>query len=124
MAPFIRDGDVITVTPLLNRLPGVGEVFAFMHPHNGKLVVHRVVARRKAEVVILGDNDATCTDGNVPLENLLGRVTGIERNGKPVWLGLGRERTLIAWLSRVRWLIPLQGWLAAWRKRCLKVWSR
>ena len=34
MAPFIRDGDVITVSPLRQSLPGVGEVVAFVRPED------------------------------------------------------------------------------------------
>jgi hypothetical protein len=116
MAPFIRDGDVITVTPVMARSPRVGEVVAFVHPEGGRLVVHRMVGRRGKDVVILGDNDSACKKLEVPRENLLGRVTRIERNGHGVWLGLGPERVVIAWLSRVRWLTPVQGRLAAWRK--------
>ncbi len=117
MAPFIQDGDVITVRPVMGRVPGVGAVVAFIHPESGRLVVHRVVRRGEVGVLILGDNDPACTEVVVPEDNLLGRVTRIARDGRRVWLGLGPERLLIAWLSRLRWLTPLQARLAAWRKR-------
>ena len=117
MAPFIRDGDVITVAPLLQARPGIGEVVAFVRPEDFNLVVHRVVVRRGASVLIQGDNGQDETDGIIPQENLLGRVAQIERNGHPVRLGLGPERFVIAWLSRTRLLVPLQLRLATWRKR-------
>lgn len=117
MAPFIRDGDVITVAPLLQARPDVGEVIAFVRPEDLNLVVHRIVARRGASVLIQGDNGIDETDGIIPQENLLGRVTQIERNGRPVRLGLGPERFVIAWLSRTRLLVPLQSRLATWLKR-------
>jgi hypothetical protein len=121
MAPFIRDGDVITVAPLGSSRPGVGEVVAFIRPEAGNLVVHRVVARRDAAVFIQGDSLPECPDGIIPRENLLGRVTRIERNGHEVRLSLGPERYLIAWLSRAGKLIPMRAGLVSrlrpWRRR-------
>jgi hypothetical protein len=116
MAPFIRDGDVITVSPFRHGQAGVGEVVAFVRPGEGNLVVHRVVARRGTALFIQGDSVPECADGIIPPENLLGRVTRIERDGQATWLGLGPERSLIAWLSRTRLLVPLRVWLASWLK--------
>jgi hypothetical protein len=113
MAPFIRDGDVITVSPLGRGLPRVGEVVAFVRPGGGHLVVHRVVARRDSALFIRGDSVPECADGIIPPENLLGQVTRVTRNGQEVWLGLGPEGAVIAWLSRRRLLTPLGGWLAS-----------
>ncbi len=121
MAPFIRDGDVITVSPLQQARPGIGEVVAFTRPGEGNVVVHRVVARRGPDSFIQGDAVPGCIDGIIPPQNLLGRVTRIERDGRNVWLGLGPERYAIAWLSRIRWLIPLGRWLASWL-RPLRGW--
>lgn len=122
MTPFIRDGDVITVSPLLVTLPEIGEVVAFSRPGVGNLVVHRVVARQGTGLLIQGDGVPKCPDGVIPQENILGRVTRIERDGNNVQFGLGPERTLIAWLSHTRLLIPLRRWLAACRKRL--TWQR
>lgn len=117
MAPFIRDGDVILVNPLQRDLPGIGAVVAFIRPEDGKLVVHRIVGRQGAAVLIQGDNVTSLPDGIVPQENLLGRVMRIDREGRSVWMGLGPERFLIAWLSRFRFLIPMRLRLALVRKR-------
>jgi hypothetical protein len=114
MAPFIQDGDVITVTPFRRVPPGVGEVVAFTRPGKGNLVVHRVVGRHGADLLVQGDGVEECTDGIISAQRLLGRVTRVERDGRDVWLGLGPERYAIAWLSRTRRLIPLGGWLARW----------
>lgn len=119
MSPFIRDGDVITVSPLRGARPRIGEVVAFTRPGEGNLVVHRVVGRPGAEVLVQGDSVPDCGDGIIPAENLLGRVTRVERGGHDVWLGLGPERYAIAWLSRTRRLVPLGGWLASWLKPLL-----
>lgn len=114
MAPFIRDGDVITVAPSRNALPEVGEVVAFVRPGVEKLVVHRVIDRRTSVVIIQGDNSIENPDEVIPQENLLGTVIRIERKGRNVWLGLGLEKYAIAWLSRVRLLTPLSTRLAIW----------
>jgi hypothetical protein len=120
MTPFIRDGDVITISPFRNRVPGVGEVVAFIRPAAGNVVVHRVVARHGTASLIQGDSASGYADGIIPAENLVGRVTRVERNGRNVWLGLGPERTVIAWLSRARLLIPMRMWLASRLKPLLR----
>jgi hypothetical protein len=120
MAPFIQDRDVVTVAPFRHVLPGVGEVVAFVRPEAGNLVVHRVVARRGAASFIQGDSVPEYADGIIPPENLLGRVTRVQRNGRDVWLGLGPERTVIAWLSRKKLLSPLRKWLASRLKPLLR----
>ena len=107
MAPFIRDGDVILVSPLRDDSPGVGEVVAFLHPETEKLVVHRVIGRREAGCLIQGDNAEGRTADLVSPRNVLGRVTRVERGGRNVRLGLGPERLAIAFLSRAGLLLPM-----------------
>lgn len=99
MFPFIRDGDVITVSPLHGLSPGIGDVVVFRDPSAGRLLVHRAVGRRGGFYIMRGDN-AEAADGCVPARSIIGRVTGVEREGKGVSLGLGPERFLIALLSR------------------------
>ena len=45
MFPFIRDNDVLTITPGATRLGRLGDVVAFVHPGNGRLAIHRLVAK-------------------------------------------------------------------------------
>ncbi|MDW7759908.1 MAG: S24/S26 family peptidase [Acidobacteriota bacterium] len=120
MAPFVRDGDVITISPTRRSLPGVGRVVAFVSTETGKLVVHRVVARRGTAVFIRGDCVPEHADGIIPPENLLGQVTRIERNGRKIRLGVGPERYVIAGLSRTRLLIPLGSHFASLLKPVLR----
>lgn len=117
MSPFIRDGDVITIAPINQREPGVGNVVAFTRPDTGHLVVHRIIAKQGDQALIVGDGIPDKPDGIIPLENLLGHVTHIERDHKRIWLGLGPERFLITWLSRTQLLIPLRTQVASWRTR-------
>lgn len=112
MSPFIRDGDVVIVSPLAGTSPGLGSVVAFVHPETERLVVHRVVGKRGDSYLIRGDN-APEEDSLVPEGNILGWVRRVERDGKRVFLGLGPERFLIAFLTRRGLLLPLL--LPVWR---------
>lgn len=105
MHPFLRNGDVVTVSPLPGTSPGFGDVVAFIHPGTGKLVIHRVAGERGDSYLIKGDSTPE-VDGLVPEANILGRVTRVERDGKEVFLGLGPERFLIAFLTLKGLLSP------------------
>ncbi len=108
MVPFIHDGDVITVAPLPDGLPCMGDVVAFVRPETGKVVVHRIVERRGDAWLTKGDNSNGEGDGLFSRGNLLGMVTAVERGGRLVRLGLGPERGLVALLSRSGLLLPLR----------------
>jgi hypothetical protein len=112
MSPFIKDGDVVTVSPLNGTSPGLGNVTAFIHKDTGRLVIHRVVGKRRDFCFIKGDNAAEA-DGLFQKTNLLGFVTELERKGKKVFFGLGPERFLIALLTRTNLLVPVLR--PAWR---------
>jgi len=100
MAPFIRDGDVICISPLASRMPGPGDVVAFIHPETELLCMHRVLSVNGDNFFIQGDNLPEKPDGLIPREAIVGRVTRVERAGRRVRLGLGPERLLLALLSR------------------------
>ena len=74
MTPFIQDGDLITVLPIHESLPGIGAVVAFTRPGTGKLVVHRVIRKVSGAVLIQGDGVVAGSDGIIPMGNLLGRA--------------------------------------------------
>jgi hypothetical protein len=105
MFPFIRNGDVVTISPLHGRRAGFGETVAFTGPAEG-LVVHRVTARRPGYYEIRGDCSSRPDDA-VPTSRVLGAVTRVERHGRRVRLGLGPERALVGSLSRLGLLQPL-----------------
>jgi signal peptidase I len=123
MTPFVRDGDVITISPLHKGQVRIGEIVAFVRPGERRLVVHRVVVKRSTVFLIQGDGDPHYTDENISIDDLLGRVTRVERNSKNIWLGLGAERIFIAWLSYTKLLLPLRGWLVICRKRISRRWG-
>jgi len=105
MAPFIKDGDVVTISPLPSS-PGIGQVVASLHPETRRLAIHRVVGKKADAYLIKGDN-ASEADGLVRRENILGSVKRVERKGRKVSLCLGPERFIIAFLSRRGLLSPL-----------------
>ncbi len=85
MAPFIRDGDLITVTPAfrpdLDRLK-LGDLILFRTEHD-RWLVHRVVRRTvdgKREKVITKGDSLLQADKPIDLEQVWGRVTVVERS--------------------------------------------
>ncbi|MBM4128546.1 MAG: hypothetical protein FJ243_00330 [Nitrospira sp.] len=99
MSPFIKDGDVVTVSPLSSS-PGIGNVIASIHPETKRLSIHRVIGKEGDSYLIKGDNSSEA-DGLVEKGNILGYVTKVERDGEKVFIGLGPERFLIAFLSHI-----------------------
>jgi len=106
MHPFIRDGDVLTVSPSRGANLHPGDVVAFCHPDTGRLVVHRILAGTSHGYLLKGDNSIGM-DGLIPSINIWGRVTKVERNGRLIRLGCGPERRLLALLARCHLLQPL-----------------
>jgi len=113
MTPFIRNGDIITITSV--KKVEIGSIVAFSRPGTGQLVVHRVVAKRKEEVYIMGDGSSDHTDDWVPIKNIIGHLVRIERNGQDIHLGFGIEKFGIAFLSRLKLLTQLRIMLAKFR---------
>jgi hypothetical protein len=106
MSPFIKDSDVLTVSPMSGSPPGFGDVIAFIHPKTEKLLIHRVVWKSRDAYLLKGES-ALEPDGLIKKENILGLVTKVERKGKTIFLGLGPERFLIALLTRTNLLLPV-----------------
>ena len=106
MAPFIKNNDVVTISPLQGERAGLGDIIAFVHPETQGLCIHRIVRKKGDLYVTKGDNRSQ-TEESVPIENILGSVTRVEREGKQTFLGLGPERFLIAFLIRRGLLFPL-----------------
>ena len=76
---------------------------AFVNPQTDKLIIHRVIGKASGFYLIKGDKIFN-PDGLIPKENILGRVGKIERTNKNIYFGLGFERVVIAFLSRIRLL--------------------
>ena len=106
MSPFIRDGDVVTISPLHGASPGVGDVVAFIHPTIKRVFIHRVVRKKGDSYILKGDNSPE-GDGPIRAAKILGLVTRAVRGNRRILLGLGPERLLIAFLSRKNLLLSL-----------------
>jgi signal peptidase I len=106
MSPFIKDGDLITISPFGNLLPGRGDIVVFLDAAKNGLTVHRIIKRQGPDFVMKGDNTRVA-DMPVSESQLLGRVTGIRRQKTERYLGLGSESGLLAAMSRAGILMPL-----------------
>lgn len=115
MAPFIKNCDEIVIVPTSREKPALGKVVAFVRPSTGNLVVHRIIAKEGNVFRIQGDNAMGRDTDLVGAEAILGCVVSIDRDGQRVFLGLGPERYLVAFLSRIG---LLEGLLA--RLRAIK----
>lgn len=103
MTPFVRDGDVVTIVPMAGGEPHIGDVTAVALPGNGRMAVHRVIARSGAGWLVRGDNCSEA-DGVFTRDAFVGRVVRVERRGRDVRLGLGAQGAWVAALSRDGWL--------------------
>lgn len=99
MSPFVKDGDIITVSPLRGREPRTGEIAAFLHPKTGRVAVHRIVRTAGGLFLLRGDNSLDA-DGALHRERILGIVTEVLREGKRIRGVHGRFAPAIAFLSR------------------------
>lgn len=102
MSPFIRDGDIITLSRLPEGRISLGHSIAYTRPCGKKLIIHRLVGRRKNShewYIIKGDN-AYEADCPVSRTDMLAYVKKVERNGKRISFGTGPERKAIAFLSK------------------------
>jgi hypothetical protein len=116
MSPFIKDGDIITVSPPGGRAPRTGDIVAFLHPASGHVGVHRIVRASGGAFLIRGDN-VYGGDGSLPRERILGTVTEVVRDGRKVRGVPGRLSPAIAFLSRTGGLVRGLGLLRRLARR-------
>ena len=119
MSPFIRNGDVVTLSPFNGALPRFGDVVGFAAQEPGRLTLHRVTGKKGGFYVVRGDS-CTEPDGLIPASRIVGVVEKVERCGKRVSGGIGRERYVIACLSRLEIFLPLQRVVAAVFRRLFR----
>ena len=105
MTPFIRSGDVVTVVPRGDTRPSLGDVVVCTADRD-QVTMHRVVGWAGGRLVPRGDAAPTA-DPTLPLDAVVGLVRRVERSGRRLRLGLGPERRVIAWLSRLGLLASL-----------------
>ncbi len=108
MRPFIQDGDRVTIQAAnLGALKRGDIIFARLD--SGRLVVHRVRQVTLVSVLIQGDA-ILAPDGRLVRDQVLGRVTAVERAGKQVNFDHGVQAWLsAAWLAAAPACKPLFG---------------
>ena len=107
MSPFIRNGDMLQISPLSDKKPGLGQVLAYHNPVTGSLIIHRLVGSSATYMLFRGDSYARNMQEKVSNEDLIGLVTAIEKTSKVSHFSLGIERIPIALLSRYNLLFPI-----------------
>ncbi len=104
MSPFLRPGDLATVTPVGSDPLSVGTVAAILRDQRW-MMLHRIVARRGGGYLTRGDLMPR-GDGFVAHEEVVGHLTEAFRGPHELGLGLGAQGLPIALLSRWGLLYP------------------
>ncbi len=115
MHPFIRGRDVILVEPVDPARLRPGEIILY-HRGDTSHVVHRLVRRVEKDgrlVFIAQGDNKLIADAPILAEQVLGRVVGIEREGRRLRLDRGP-----GWLLN-RVIYYFRGW-APWRPRACR----
>jgi phage repressor protein C with HTH and peptisase S24 domain len=95
MHPVIREDDSVHVEP--SRDVRLGDVVLTLATRG--LTAHRVIAQHGDTIVTRGDNTPEA-DAPVPLAQVLGKVTWVERAGER--REVAREYGFVRWLRRTR----------------------
>ena len=96
MRPFIRDGDILEITPVNGEGIRLGDVI-FYRAEKGRTVAHRVIERiiEDGRLVFLTKGDSNTGEGEkVYLEQVIGRVKAIERMGRKIRINEGLNRLM------------------------------
>jgi hypothetical protein len=120
MSPFIQDGDVLRLSPADFNSLAVGDVVAFRFSGSDRIAIHRVTGKIDGRYLIRGDYCSE-SDGLIPGINILGQVSRVERWGKKISFGLGRERHFLAFLSGRDLLCPMLSVFDALRRRSTRI---
>jgi ribosomal protein S18 acetylase RimI-like enzyme len=123
MRPFIQDGDFITISPVENFSLKVGNVVLYSASGN-RIIVHRIIRKYKKEgkitFFIKGDAAFGSPD-RVDAQNVLGKVTAVERKGRRRSYDTKFNR-LIGWFAASLspfspWIYPAGSILKRWGRR-------
>ncbi|MDO9579596.1 MAG: nucleotidyltransferase family protein [Bacteroidales bacterium] len=112
MYPFVRDGDILEVEPVNGREIRLGDVI-FYQTADERVVAHRVVRQSFSNdgPILITRGDSTVGKGErVSLEDILGRVKFIERNGRKIRFDSGTGRLIGIFFAKLspfsRWIYP------------------
>ncbi len=113
MYPSIREGELITVEPVQPSDVRLGDIVLYRSQRG--LIAHRVVGSSPTQSSVLsphhfllrGDASLSC-DQPVAAQQILGRVVGVERNGRSIQLA---SRGAKMWHKARRLASGLKGWI-------------
>jgi len=114
MSPFIKTGDILTIN-MDEFYPSTGTVVAHIDSGRKKVLIHRIIARQEDRYILKGDN-CKFIDGVVSKSSLVGFVESVQRRGDFILFGLGKEKKIIALLSRSGLLFPILQFLRGSKK--------
>ncbi|MFH0726895.1 MAG: S24/S26 family peptidase [Pseudomonadota bacterium] len=84
MFPFIKDGDIILISPYGDVPPRPGDMVAFIDAGTEKLIVHRLIRVSPEGFTAKGDN-CYHLDAPQPRNNILGYVSRINNRNDFLW---------------------------------------
>jgi len=112
MRPFIRDGDIITISPVEDSALKTGDVVLYLGAGN-RIIVHRIINKYKKEgrITLLVKGDAAFGSAEkVEAQNVLGKVTAIDRNGRLKRLDTKPQQIIGLFVGGIspfsRWIYP------------------
>ncbi|MDW8042372.1 MAG: signal peptidase I [Nitrososphaerota archaeon] len=90
MRPVLHEGDILLIEGVrfeeVRASPIDGDVVVYRRPYDGRLIVHRAVARDGRAIVTKGDANSSPDPMPVTPDMLVGRWTGFK---VPYWTGVG-----------------------------------
>lgn len=94
MLPFIKDGDVITISPYIGNKPEIGDIVAYIDSKTKDLIVHRIMRLSGNRFIAKGDN---CLHNDEPQfkVDILGYASNIHQ-------GLVLLKKIVTFLSLMR----------------------
>ncbi len=99
MSPFIKNQDIVTLSPLSQNKPEIGDIVAASFLGRKSIMIHRVIGKKQYKFIIKGDNNKS-RDGIFEQDQIIGLVVKVERNRKRVCYGGGVYGKIIAVLSK------------------------
>lgn len=103
MYPFIRDGDILEITPVNKQGIRLGDVI-FYHVGDRRMVAHRVTKKftQNDKPVFITKGDSNTGKGEkVHLEQVVGRVKAIERSKRKIRINEGLNRLMYIFYLRI-----------------------
>jgi len=121
MRPIIKTGDVVKVTRTEPSTVCIGDIIAFQDGQH--VVVHRVIGKSYSnqQIIFHHRGDAGVSSGYVTAQNLIGRVTTIERKGHATIFESLRYSTINCILV---WQLRLADRLRRTKHRCIGIGLR